>query len=174
MKDFGYDFKVVVSDFNEQDIALSPTQTAVYNAVGKATATFNNLENKNGVAVLGADTVVFFNNTLLGKPKDSNDATNTLKLLSNNTHKVVTGYAITTLSGTVSGFSESKVTFNNLTNEQIKEYVDSKKPLDKAGAYGIQDGYGLVKSFSGSLNNVVGLPIEEIKPILDKILKTDD
>ncbi len=174
MKDFGYDFNVVVADFDEKDIALSPTQTAIYNAVGKATATFNNLENKNGVAVLGADTVVFFNNALLGKPKDSDDATRILSLLSNNTHTVVTGFAIVTEKQTITGFSESKVTFNNLTNEQVKKYVDSKKPLDKAGAYGIQDGYGLVKSFSGSLNNVVGLPIEEIAPILDKILKTDD
>ena len=96
-----------------------------------------------------------------------------LKSLSNNTHKVVTGYAIITQNGTVSGFSESEVTFNALSDKDIDEYVKSGKPLDKAGAYGIQDGYNLVKTFKGSLNNVIGLPIEQIAPILKEKMKTD-
>ena len=172
LKDAGFDFEVIVSDFEEKDVALSPIETAINNALGKAQATFDNLGNKNAV-VLGADTVVFYNNTLLGKPKDSEDAVKMLKTLSGNTHTVVTGYAIITQNGTLSGFSESKVTFNKLKKEQIDKYVKSGKPLDKAGAYGIQDGYDLVKNFEGSLNNVIGLPIEQIAPILNEKLKTD-
>ena len=172
LKDAGFDFEVIVSDFEEKDVALSPIETAINNALGKAQATFDNLGNKNAV-VLGADTVVFYNNTLLGKPKDSEDAVKMLKTLSGNTHTVVTGYAIITQNGTLSGFSESKVTFNSLKKEQIDKYVKSGKPLDKAGAYGIQDGYDLVKNFEGSLNNVIGLPIEQIAPILKEKLKTD-
>lgn len=173
LKDAGFDFEVIVSDFEEKDVALSPIETAINNALGKAQATFDNLGNKNAV-VLGADTVVFYNNTLLGKPKDSEDAVKMLKTLSGNTHTVVTGYAIITQNGTLSGFSESKVTFNKLKKEQIDKYVKSGKPLDKAGAYGIQDGYDLVKNFEGSLNNVIGLPIEQIAPILKEKLKTDN
>lgn len=172
LKDAGFDFEVIVSDFEEKDVALSPIETAINNALGKAQVTFDNLGNKNAV-VLGADTVVFYNNTLLGKPKDSEDAVKMLKTLSGNTHTVVTGYAIITQNGTLSGFSESKVTFNKLKKEQIDKYVKSGKPLDKAGAYGIQDGYNLVKNFEGSLNNVIGLPIEQIAPILKEKLKTD-
>ncbi len=170
LKDAGFDFEVIVSDFEEKDVALSPIETAINNALGKAQATFDNLGNKNAV-VLGADTVVFYNNTLLGKPKDSEDAVKMLKTLSGNTHTVVTGYAIITQNGTLSGFSESKVTFNKLKKEQIDKYVKSGKPLDKAGAYGIQDGYDLVKNFEGSLNNVIGLPIEQIAPILKEKMK---
>ena len=170
LKGAGFDFEVIISDFEEKDVALSPIETAINNALGKAQATFDNLGNKNAV-VLGADTVVFYNNTLLGKPKDSEDAVKMLKTLSGNTHTVVTGYAIITQNGTLSGFSESKVTFNKLKKEQIDKYVKSGKPLDKAGAYGIQDGYDLVKNFEGSLNNVIGLPIEQIAPILKEKMK---
>ena len=173
MKEAGFTFDVVVTPFEEKDVALSPIETAVNNALGKATATFNSLRDKDAV-VLGADTVVYFNDCILGKPKDSEDAAKMLKTLSGNTHTVVTGYAIITQNGALSGFSESKVTFNTLTKEQIDQYVKSGKPLDKAGAYGIQDGYNLVKTFEGSLNNVIGLPIEQIAPILKEKMKTDN
>lgn len=172
LKSAGFDFDIIVSDYEEKDVALSPIETAINNALGKAQATFDSLCDKDAV-VLSADTVVYFNDCILGKPKNCEHATKMLKSLSNNTHKVVTGYAIITQNGTVSGFSESEVTFNTLSDKDIDEYVKSGKPLDKAGAYGIQDGYNLVKTFKGSLNNVIGLPIEQIAPILKEKMKTD-
>ena len=65
----------------------------------------------------------------------------------------------------------TKVTFNELSDAEIKEYIEKMNPLDKAGAYGIQDGYPLVKSYEGSYNNIVGLPIESIAPLLNKFLE---
>lgn len=167
----GYSFEVLDSSFLESDIALSPVQTAVNNALGKATATFNSLVDKTDCVVLGADTVVYFNDTILGKPSSKEDAVKMLKTLSNATHVVVTGYALVSIKETITGHSKSQVTFNELSPDLISEYVESGLPLDKAGAYGIQDPYPLVKSYKGSLNNIIGLPIEEIIPLLDKALK---
>ncbi len=167
----GYSFEVLDSSFIESDIALSPVQTAINNALGKATATFDNLVDKTDCVVLGADTVVYFNDTILGKPSSKEDALKMLKTLSNATHVVVTGYAIVSYKESVVGHSKSQVTFNDLSPDLISKYVESGLPLDKAGAYGIQDPYPLVKSYKGSLNNIIGLPIEEIIPLLDKALK---
>ncbi len=166
----GYTFTVQVAPFNEISEKDQPIKTAEHNAFGKAKATFDSLKDSNAV-VLGSDTVVCIDGEILGKPTDCNDAVNMLKRLSNKTHQVVTGFAIITKDFEIKGHDKSLVTFNNLSNELIEEYIASGLPLDKAGAYGIQDGYPLVKKYTGSFNNIVGLPIEIIKPILDKILK---
>ena len=166
----GYKFKVKEADFIETDLTLLPIQTAVNNALGKATAVFNAVNDKSAV-VLGADTVVFYNGEILGKPTSPIHAVKMLKTLSNATHTVVTGFAIVTDKHSQTGFSETQVTFNELSEKLILDYVASGSPLDKAGAYGIQDDYPLVKEFVGSLNNVIGLPIEQIKPILDGVLR---
>ncbi len=166
----GYEFRVVEADFEESNIDLSPVQTAKNNALGKARAVFSALENESAV-VLGADTVVFLDGEILGKPVDDRHAMQMLLRLSGREHKVVTGWAIITKDGEQVGFCESEVTFNELELEQVLSYVKSGKPLDKAGGYGIQDGYGLVKEYKGSLSNIIGLPVENIKPFLDKILK---
>lgn len=168
----GFSFEVLDANFLEVDLALHPIETAVNNALGKARSAFKAVCDLSAV-VLGADTVVYFNDTLLGKPKDQDHAKRMLKALSAKTHSVVTGYAIVYKDKEITGYSESKVTFNELSEELIEEYVKSGSPMDKAGAYGIQDDYPIVKSYDGSLSNVIGLPIEEIKPILDKILKDD-
>lgn len=167
----GYSFEILDSSFLESDIALSPVQTAINNALGKATATFNSLTDKSDSVVLGADTVVYFNDVILGKPSSKEDAVKMLKTLSNATHVVVTGYAIVSYKESVVGHSKSQVTFNDLSPDLISKYVESGLPLDKAGAYGIQDPYPLVESYKGSLSNIIGLPIEEIIPLLDKALK---
>jgi len=84
---------------------------------------------------------------------------------------VVMGYAIVTQDNQIVGASESKVTFNELEDKVILDYVNTGSPLDKAGAYGIQDDNGIVKSYTGELNNIIGLPINDISPILNEILK---
>lgn len=166
----GFKFSICVADYKEKEENHDPIQTAVNNAYGKAKAVFENLNNPNAV-VIGADTVVCLNSEILGKPLDKNDAINTLKRLSGNTHTVVTGYALITAEQEIKGHSQSFVTFNKLSDSLILEYVNSGLPLDKAGSYGIQDGYPLVENFKGSFSNIVGLPIEDIKPKLDKLLK---
>ncbi len=170
LADFGYEFSITVSDFCEKDSANDCVLTAELNALGKAKEVYNRLNDKQAV-VLGADTVVCFNGEILGKPTSSNDAKNMLKKLSGKTHVVVTGYAIVCDGEIIVDNVKSSVTFNQLDKKLISDYVASGLPLDKAGAYGIQDGFGIVKECIGSLNNVIGLPIEQIKQRLDKLLK---
>lgn len=170
LKEFGYDFKVLASSFSEQDFAKHPVQTAKDNALGKATEIFNLLADPDAL-VLGADTVVYLDGEILGKPKDSAHAKLMLKQLSNKTHTVVTGYALIGKDIKIVDSDQSLVAFNLLSSALIEEYVNSGLPLDKAGAYGIQDDYPLVKEFKGSMYNVIGLPIEKIKPLLDEYLK---
>ena len=166
----GFEFSILVANFNELDQTNEPVKTAVQNAYGKAMAVFESIDYTKAV-VLGADTVVCLDGEILGKPKNAVHAKQMLETLSGKTHEVVTGYAIISSKEKLSAHAVSTVTFNDLTPELIEEYVNSGLPLDKAGAYGIQDGYPLVKSFNGSFNNIVGLPIEEIKPILNRMLE---
>ena len=170
LKDDGFDFSVLVADYLEKDIERHPVETAKDNALGKALAVYNSLADKNAV-VLGADTVVYLGQKLLGKPQTPSHAKQMLKSLSGKTHVVVTGYAIITGTEQIVGASESLVTFNTLTDTLIDEYVKTGSPLDKAGAYGIQDNNGIVKCYTGELNNIIGLPINDIAPILKRLLK---
>ena len=126
-----------------------------------------------GKAVLGADTVVAYDGEILGKPVDAQDAVRMLGLLSGNTHEVFTGVCIgiPNADGTHRYLVSSdctKVRFFPLTKEQIALYVASGSPMDKAGAYGIQDG-GLVDGIDGSFSNVVGLPLELLADMIRSI-----
>ncbi len=118
--------------------------------------------------VIGADTIVYFKGEFLGKPKSENDAKRILKMLSANTHYVYTGVAVKTQGKTITFYDASKVIFNDLTEEFIDEYVKSGSPMDKAGAYGIQDG-GLVKRYEGSYTNILGLPAEKLKDCIGSL-----
>ena len=115
--------------------------------------------------VISADTVVVLNNIIYGKPKDEEDAKRILKELSGKTHKVITAYFIKQGNKEVLKTVISLVTFKRLSDKVIDEYVATKSPLDKAGAYGIQDEYckNIIKTYAGSLNNIIGFPIEDIK-----------
>jgi septum formation protein len=169
LSEFGYSFDIVTTDQKEVVFLGDPIHTAIENAYLKAVAVYKEL--KGNVVVLGADTVVCLGDKILGKPRDKSDAKETLKSLSSKTHQVVTGYAVIGKDLCVKDCAISEVTFNQLSSELIDEYVKSGSPLDKAGSYGIQDDFPLVKSYTGELNNIIGLPIEDIKPILDKALK---
>lgn len=113
-----------------------------------------------GKAVLGADTVVALDGKVLGKPKDEAEATEMLSALSDRVHEVFTGVCLISPEGVENVAAAcTRVQFETLTKEQIAAYVATGSPMDKAGAYGIQDG-GLVRSLDGSFSNVVGLPVE--------------
>lgn len=170
LTEYGFDFKVVGSNFSEQTLDLSPEQTVKVNALGKAKDVFESVGSSDAI-VLGSDTVVELGGVILGKPNDSNHAEQMLKSLSNKTHSVWTGVAIITKTEQIVFAEQTKVTFNKLSDKLITEYVKTGKPLDKAGAYGIQDGFDLVKRFDGSFNNVVGLPIEKFASLLKNLLK---
>ena len=124
--------------------------------------------------VLGADTVVVLDNEILGKPKDEKDAERMLTALSGNTHEVWTGVCMMKKSGEeLTAYIASdctKVVFETLSKERIASYIASGSPMDKAGAYGIQDG-GLVKEIKGSFSNVVGLPVELCRRMIEQINK---
>ncbi len=120
-----------------------------------------------GKTVIGADTIVCLDGEIIKKPNSVNDAYNVLKKLSNKTHKVITGYCVIKNGKVISNYLETLVTFNQLSDELICDYISSGSPFDKAGGYGIQDGYPLVKSIVGDFNNVVGLPIDKILEILE-------
>ena len=164
----GYSFSVVPSRFEESGEKECGEDTAKRLAFLKASEVFSRV-NRKDVVVLGADTIVYFNDKILGKPKDREDAFRMIKKLSGKTHKVITGFAIITEDKIHNESVVSEVTFNDFSDDFINEYIDNCKPFDKAGSYGIQDGYNLVKKLRGSYNNVVGLPSEKIGEILEEI-----
>ena len=114
--------------------------------------------------IITADTIVYDNEKVLGKPRDREDAVRMLSQLSGHAHEVITGVSILTKSHTVQFASTSKVYFVALTDEEINYYVDTYKPFDKAGAYGIQEWIGFVgvTRIEGSYFNVMGLPIQRL------------
>lgn len=144
----------------------SPKETVMRLAYEKALDVANN--NKESL-VIGADTIVVIDDQILGKPKNEDEAYNMIKLLSGKTHYVITGFALINLSlnKKVIDCEVSQVTFKELSDECIKDYINTKESLDKAGAYGIQ-GYGglLVKNIQGDYFNIVGLPISKISDCL--------
>lgn len=121
--------------------------------------------------LLTADTVVVLGNEIMGKPHDEADAMRMLRQLSGKTHQVITGVCLTTNDKQVTFADVTDVSFADLTAEEIKFYVDNFRPLDKAGAYGIQEWIGLagVTGIKGSYFNVVGLPVHRVYAELKKL-----
>lgn len=120
--------------------------------------------------VIGSDTVVVLDGQVLGKPSDDEDAVRMLKELSGKTHKVITGVCLISDEEKIVFHSSAKVTFYPLEEAQIRNYVSNSLPLDKAGAYGIQDrGALLIKSIDGDYYTIMGLPIAEVNRRLKKM-----
>lgn len=141
---------------------LSPMETAKYIANEKADANTQGIGDND--VVITADTIVVAKGQVLGKPKNDADAKRMLRLLSGITHQVVTGVTISTTNERRTFSVATDVTFRQLSDEEIDYYVDNFHPLDKAGAYGIQEwiGYIGVSGISGSYYNVMGLPIQRV------------
>ncbi len=157
----GVDFAVKVADVEEViPENASPDEVVKSLAMQKASAVAQ--ENPDSI-VIGSDTVVALDGAILGKPRDEEDAVRMLKALSGRSHTVYTGVAI--IHGEkISNFCEAtEVVFNKLTEEEIRNYVATKEPMDKAGAYGIQGkGCILVEKIVGDYFNVVGLPVSRL------------
>lgn len=121
--------------------------------------------------IITADTIVWLDGVVMGKPKDEEEARNMLRRLSGKTHQVMTGVCITTTGFRKSFSTVTDVTFTDLTEEEIHYYVEHYKPMDKAGAYGIQEWIGFVgvQSIAGSYFNVMGLPVQRLYKELKKL-----
>lgn len=124
-----------------------------------------------GELIITADTIVWLDNTVLGKPRDAAHAMEMLRRLSGKTHQVITGVCLTTQEFQRSFTTVTEVTFAPLTEEEIEYYVTNYRPLDKAGAYGIQEWIGFVgvESIRGSYFNVMGLPVQRLYRELIKL-----
>ncbi|MCU7494470.1 MAG: septum formation protein Maf [Ignavibacteria bacterium] len=121
-----------------------------------------------------ADTIVVLEDRIIGKPRDEADAEKILKSLSGKTHAVYTGFAVsnTVKNLTLIEYEKTLVTFRHLENEEILDYIKSGSPMDKAGAYGIQDDFGavFVRRIDGCYYNVVGLPLTKLYDALKKVI----
>lgn len=162
MKEAGFVFTIEKPDVDESfPEDLPADQVAKY--VAEKKGEFFRL-NMNDEIVLTADTVVLFQNKILNKPMDRNEALTMLGSLSGNTHKVITGVCILSKEKETSFDDTTEVTFQKLTKKEIEFYVDNYKPYDKAGAYGAQDWIGMVaiEKIVGSYFNVMGLPIHKV------------
>ena len=170
LKESVYDFTIETSDKEgEIDAITPPDKFAIRCAITKAEDVFS--RQNEDVVVLGADTIVCLNGRVLGKPTDENDAIQMLKSLSNNTHEVITGYCIISSNMRETGKVVTKVTFNDLPLDLIDRYIKSGLWQGKAGAYGIQDGFNLVKEYIGDYDNVVGLPVKALDDTIKEFLK---
>ncbi len=163
----GVEFRVVVSGDEEHPKSKNPLDFPRENAAAKALAVS---KKEPGAVVLGYDTLVFLDGVPLGKPKDEADALEILNKLNGKAHKVITGVAIAKNGQVVDAQQEeTRVCFRNNTLQELKDYVNSKDPLDKAGAYGIQtQGARLISRIEGCYYNVVGLPVARTLDMLGK------
>jgi septum formation protein len=172
MHDLDVDFEVRLKDVEEvYSDQLRGAEITDFLALLKAQALDDLAENE---IVITSDTIVWHDGKALGKPKDYEDAYAMLSSLSGKTHEVITSVCIKN-AGTTDVFNETtKVTFNALSEDKIKYYLDNYKPYDKAGSYGIQEWIGLVAiaRIEGSYANVVGLPVDKVYQYLCKFTET--
>ncbi len=160
----GFDFEIrVIPDIDESYPADLPiSDIAKYISMKKAAAYISYMADNE--LVITADTIVVLDDKVLGKPKTIDEAKDMLLTLSGKTHQVITGVCLTAKTRQKSFSVVTDVTFKTLTDSEIDYYVERYKPLDKAGAYGIQEwiGYIGVTSINGSYFNVMGLPVQRI------------
>lgn len=162
-------FEVQIKEVEEKiDSRLTPALNVQNLAKQKAEAVAQECVNQ---WIIGADTVVCYQGSIMGKPKDKEDAHRMLRLLSGKTHQVYTGVAIICKSKGIchTFYQETQVTMQILSDDEIESYIKTGEPLDKAGAYGIQ-GYGAryISEIQGDYYNVMGLPVHALYQQLNK------
>jgi septum formation protein len=171
LKNLNLEFQVIPSNYEEQiSENLSPEKTVIYLAKNKAIDVYNRVDQNK--LIIAADTIVYCNEKILGKPENYKDAYNMLKNLSGKKHKVITGICIINknLDSILEEFEETIVEFKELSESEIIDYINTGEPMDKAGAYGIQ-GYGglFVKEIHGCYFNVVGFPVHRFYNMMGNI-----
>ena len=169
-KDLDLDFEIRLKDIEEiYPPELKAEEITNYLAELKANAFEGELQSNE--ILITSDTIVWYNGIALGKPKDEQDAFDILKSLSNSTHEVITSVCFKTNSETKLLHEITKVTFNELSEDAIRYYIENYKPFDKAGAYGIQEWIGFVgvSKIEGSYANVMGMPTDKVYEYLNNL-----
>ena len=177
LKQAGFSFTIVPSTTEETRTEVSPGQLVEDLAFQKANDVYETVKGNytdQDFIVIGADTIVYYDGEVLGKPADAQEAFDMLKLLSDRTHQVYTGLAIILRKENEKQVhllhERTDVTFYPISDEELKDYITTGDPLDKAGAYGIQGTFAVhVKEIKGDYNNVVGLPIARLYQTLRQI-----
>lgn len=177
LKQAGFSFTIVPSTTEETRTEISPGQLVEDLAFQKANDVYETVKENytdQDFMVIGADTIVYYDGEVLGKPADAQEAFDMLKLLSDRTHQVYTGLAIILRKENEKQVhllhERTDVTFYPISDEELKDYIATGDPLDKAGAYGIQGNFAVhVKEIKGDYNNVVGLPIARLYQTLRQI-----
>ena len=174
MKLISSDFLIAVEDIDEESSYLLPPIEAVKDIAKRKGEAVDKLYPND--LVISADTIVVLDNQIIGKPTNAEDAKRILRSLSNKTHYVYTAYRVKYLNKLIINYVGSEVIFNELSEELIDQYIASGSPLDKAGAYGVQDNdkFPIIKKVIGSRDNVVGFPVKEIKDDIKKIISSYD
>ncbi|MBE5731025.1 MAG: septum formation protein Maf [Clostridiales bacterium] len=156
--------EIVPSNVDERSAATDPVAYAKELAYIKATDVFR----KTGGLVLGADTVVEVDGTVLGKPKTAIEAEEMLKKLCGKTHRVITGICLACQENVTTYAEISYVTFKEYDSKLVASYIASGSPFDKAGGYGIQDDMikAMTERVEGDLDNIIGLPVKKVENLL--------
>ncbi len=164
LRGMGIDFMVLTKDTIEVYPEGKPLEEVPKYLSGIKSLNYNDRELPSDYLLITSDTVVICEGEILGKPKDKEDAARMLRLLSGKTHRVVTGVTVRSAKKCESFAVSSDVTFAELNDEEIDYYIDTYKPFDKAGAYGIQEwiGYIGITGLEGSFYNVMGLPTQRL------------
>lgn len=159
----GLIFKVIPSNYEEDmTLEMEPRDLAMFLSKGKGEDVANKI---NEAIVISADTFVYFNNQFIGKPHTEEKAFATLRTLSGNTHSVITGFTIidTKENKTISKAVETKVSFKELSDEEINNYIKEGDPLNYAGSYTLNDIFDkFIEKIEGDHNNVIGLPLDDV------------
>ena len=163
----GLNFTVIPSDADEDIPPCSPAEFVEELSLRKAAAV---KRDHPGCCVVGSDTIVTLDGEIIGKPKDEEDAFRILSHLSGNTHTVYTGLAVLTDDTVEVCHDCTQVTFAKLSEEEIRDYIRSGEPMDKAGAYGIQGPAGVfVERVEGCYFTVIGMPLPKLYRMLDRV-----
>lgn len=168
----GLKFEVIITSVREEGPPeLAGRDLAMHVAAEKARVLKPGLKITD--IVIAADTIVWCNNMILGKPEGFDEAAEMLRCISGRTHEVITGVCIMTVDKEILFFDSTNVTFEKLTDEEIFYYIDNYKPYDKAGAYGIQEWIGYIgcSRIEGSFFNVMGLPVQRLYMELQRLVK---
>lgn len=168
LENFGFSFKTIVKNIDETSDKTRAEEKILEIAEKKTKAAAIDFPDEN---VVGADTVVVVDGKILGKPKDEKEAFSMLKSLSGRSHEVITAFSFININKNISysDYEITKVYFKNLTDDEINWYINTKEPMDKAGAYGIQGkGAFFVEKIEGDFFSVMGFPLGKFVRFLNK------
>lgn len=169
LEQIGIEFDIITSDVDETTLITQPDECVKYLSRIKAQAVWDMVKDDDDyrnedVVVIGADTIVSHKGHILTKPKDTGNAFDILKELAGDCHQVYTGVTLIKNNNVVSNFAEkTDVYCNDISDNEIREYISTGEPMDKAGAYGIQGRFAaFIGKIDGDYNNVVGLPVARV------------